>query len=80
MELIVIGLNHKTAPIEMRERLAFQSGGIEKALSQAQTLPSLKENMILSTCNRVEIYAATRKPKMPSVDLKDFLSQYHRFP
>jgi glutamyl-tRNA reductase len=77
MELIVIGLNHKTAPIEIRERLAFPEDRMEKALSQVKSLPSLKENMILSTCNRVEIYAAARETEKAVLDLKDFLSQYH---
>jgi glutamyl-tRNA reductase len=77
MELLVIGLNHKTAPIEIRERLAFQEGEIGKALSQAKSLPSLKEAMILSTCNRVEIYAAARETEKAILDLKNFLSQYH---
>ncbi len=77
MELIVIGLNHKTAPIEIRERLAFQEAEMEKALCQAKSLISLKENMILSTCNRVEIYAAAREAEKAIFDLKNFLSQYH---
>jgi len=77
MELLVIGLNHKTAPIEIRERLAFQEGEIEKALSQAKSLPSLMEGMILSTCNRVEIYAAARETEKAILDLKKFLSYYH---
>jgi len=77
MELIVIGLNHKTAPIEIRERLAFPEDGIEKPLSQIKSLPSLKENMILSTCNRVEIYAAAQETEKAILDLKGFLSQYH---
>jgi len=77
MELIVIGLNHKTAPIEIREKLAFPEDGIEKALSQVKSLPSLKEDMILSTCNRVEIYAAAQETEKAILDLKGFLSQYH---
>ncbi len=80
MELIVIGLNHKTAPIEIRERLAFPEDGMEKTLSQVKSLSSLKENMILSTCNRVEIYAAAREIEKAILDLKDFLSQYHGLP
>jgi glutamyl-tRNA reductase len=80
MELIVIGLNHKTASIEVRERLAFQESELEKALLQAHSLPSLKENMILSTCNRVEIYAASRDTEKAIRELKDFLSQHHRLP
>jgi glutamyl-tRNA reductase len=80
MELIVIGLNHKTAPIEIRERLAFQESEMEKALVQAGSLSSLKENMILSTCNRVEIYAASIETEKTISDLKNFLSQYHNLP
>ena len=77
MEFVVIGLNHETAPLEMRERLAFQESKIEEALCQSRSLASLKENMILSTCNRVEICAAALETERASVDLKDFLSQYH---
>lgn len=77
MELIVLGLNHKTAPIEIRECLAFQEEDLEKALGQAQTLPSLKENMILSTCNRVEVYAVTGETEKAIFNLKKFLGQYH---
>ncbi len=80
MELIVLGLNHKTAPIEIRECLAFKSEDIEKALAQARTLPSLKENMILSTCNRVELYAVSRETEKAILDLKTFLSQFHHLP
>ena len=80
MELIVIGLNHRTAPIDLRERLGFQEAKLVEALGQANALPSLKENMILSTCNRVEIYAATREIEKAIFDLREFLSQYHRLP
>jgi glutamyl-tRNA reductase len=76
MEVIVVGLNHRTAPIEIRECLAFPEDKIEEALCQAQSLP-LRENMILSTCNRVEIYAAARETERSVLDLKNFLSQYH---
>jgi glutamyl-tRNA reductase len=80
MELIVIGLNHKTAPIEIRERLAFQESEMEKSLVQVRALSSVKESMILSTCNRVEIYAASRETEKTIPDLKNFLSQYHNLP
>jgi glutamyl-tRNA reductase len=80
MEFIVIGLNHETAPLEMRERLAFQEGKIEEALCQFRSLASLKENMILSTCNRVEICSAALETEKASADLMSFLSQYHRIP
>ncbi len=77
MELIVIGLNHNTAPIKIRERLAFPEDRIEDALNKVHILPSVKENMIVSTCNRVEVYAAAREAEKAIHDLKDFLSQYH---
>ncbi|OGQ11521.1 MAG: glutamyl-tRNA reductase [Deltaproteobacteria bacterium RBG_19FT_COMBO_46_12] len=80
MELIVIGLNHHTAPIAIRECLAFSEGKLEDALSKVHALPSLKENMILSTCNRVEVYAAARETEKATFDLKNFLSQYHGLP
>jgi glutamyl-tRNA reductase len=77
MELIIIGLNHRTAPIEIRERLVFPEDKLEAALHQVKSLPSLKENMILSTCNRVEIYATAQEIERAMIDLKHFLSQYH---
>ena len=80
MELIVIGLNHKTASIEIRERLAFSEDELEKALHQVQSLPSFKENMIVSTCNRVEIYGAARNEDRAAYELKQFLSKFHGLP
>jgi len=77
MELLVVGLNHNTAPIQLRECLAFPEDKIEDALCKVHGLPSVKENMIVSTCNRVEVYAATRETEKALYDLKEFLSQYH---
>ena len=80
MELIVVGLNHNTAPIQVRECLAFPENKMEDALCKVHTIPSVKENMIVSTCNRVEVYAATRQTDKAILDLKHFLSQYHGLP
>lgn len=77
MEILVVGLNHNTAPIQLRECLAFPEDKIEDALCKVHALPSMKENMIVSTCNRVEVYAATRETEKALYDLKEFLSQYH---
>jgi len=77
MELLVIGLNHNTAPIEIRECLAFPEDKLGEALSKVHALSSVKEDMIVSTCNRVEIYAATRETEKAVHDLKEFLCQYH---
>jgi len=80
MELVVVGLNHNTAPIQIRECLAFPENKMEDALCKVHTIPSVKENMIVSTCNRVEVYAATRQTEKAILDLKHFLSQFHGLP
>jgi glutamyl-tRNA reductase len=77
MELLVIGLNHNTAPIEIRECLAFPEDKLGEALCKVHALSPVKEDMIVSTCNRVEVYAATRDTEKAIHDLKEFLSQYH---
>jgi glutamyl-tRNA reductase len=80
MELVVVGLNHNTAPIRLRECLAFPENKLEDALRKVHTVPSVKENMIVSTCNRVEVYAATRQTDEAILGVKHFLSQYHGLP
>ncbi len=80
MEIIVIGLNHKTASIEIRERLAFQESEIEEALRQIKAIPSIREAILLSTCNRVELYATCKEVEEAVQELKEFLSQFHQFP
>lgn len=53
---------------------------MEKALAGTSALSSLRENMILSTCNRVEVYAAARETEKALFDLKQFLAQFHQLP
>ena len=57
MKLIVVGLNHKTTPVALRERLAFASEEIAPALTHLLSLEGIQEGVLISTCNRVEIYA-----------------------
>lgn len=59
VDLIVIGLSHQTAPVEVRERLAVIPGEIESHLQQLVKLPGVTEAALVSTCNRVEVYAAS---------------------
>lgn len=59
MPLVVVGLNHTTASVDIRERFAFAPDEQEPALRAVATLPSVSEAALLSTCNRTEIYAAT---------------------
>ena len=57
MKLLLTGLNHRTAPVEVRERIAFDERALPAALASLRQCPGLLEGMILSTCNRVEIAA-----------------------
>src|SRR5207253_2751854 len=55
VKLLITGLNHKTAPVEVRERLAFEEQALPEALDNLKQRPGVLEGMILSTCNRVEV-------------------------
>jgi len=78
MDLVLVGLNHKTAPVEVRERIAFAEGHLHSALKRLQTESDLQEGMIVSTCNRVEILAHGQKSQTQIVEsVKDFLYSYH---
>ena len=57
MTLWVLGLNHQTAPVELRERLAFNADALPGALASLRALPGVEEAALLSTCNRTELYA-----------------------
>ena len=56
MHIIVVGLNHRSAPVELRERLAFNKERLPDVFSQLREQVGLEEAIVLSTCNRVEIY------------------------
>jgi glutamyl-tRNA reductase len=76
MQLALIGVSHKTAPVEVRERLAFPSEQMRAALARLLEKTQAAEAMILSTCNRVEIVA-----EGPDVQLvRDFICEYHQIP
>ncbi|HEX7802973.1 MAG TPA: glutamyl-tRNA reductase [Pseudoxanthomonas sp.] len=57
MTLWVLGLNHQTAPVGLRERVAFDAAALPSALSSLRALPEVSEAAVLSTCNRTELYA-----------------------
>lgn len=57
-DLLAVGLNHKTAPVELRERLAFGTDDLRAAIAALRARAGLAELMLVSTCNRVEVYAA----------------------
>jgi glutamyl-tRNA reductase len=81
MNFCLIGVSHKTAPIELRERLAFPENRLPDALRKAASLPGVSEALILSTCNRVEILARAEGPQHDlKVTLPGFLTGYHDLP
>jgi glutamyl-tRNA reductase len=77
-QLVVVGLDHGTAPIDLRERVAFAESEIPAALAYltSPSLPLLEQAAILSTCNRVEVYGATRSRRARE-ELSSFLARYH---
>jgi glutamyl-tRNA reductase len=76
MHLVVIGLNHRTAPVEVREKLAVSEGNLPKALATLNACHCVLECCILSTCNRTEIYAVT-DTREDEEALVQFISDYH---
>lgn len=76
MKLLVIGLNHKTANVDVRERLAFNGEKLEAGLLKIMDLPYINGAIILSTCNRVEIYSDV-KNESASDSIKTLLSEFH---
>lgn len=79
MKLAVLGINHKTAPVEVREKFSFGGRRIAEVNHLLKETAALSENLILSTCNRVEIYAVTKNDDLDCVSrIKDFLGKYRK--
>ncbi|MCW5892871.1 MAG: glutamyl-tRNA reductase [bacterium] len=75
--IVVIGLSHHTAPIALREQVAFANGVIEPALRELVTLPGVQEGVIVSTCNRVEVVAYGGDAAAASDAIPEFLGRVH---
>jgi glutamyl-tRNA reductase len=76
MHIIVVGLNYKTAPVEIRERLSFNEADLGKAMSSLQHKKSILENVIVSTCNRTEVYAVVDQLHTGRYYIKEFLAEW----
>lgn len=74
MSIVVVGLNYRTAPVGLLERLAIPRDSLVKALHQLATYDHVLEGVVLSTCNRVEVYAKVTKFHGGAQDLRNFLS------
>ncbi|MCM8796994.1 MAG: glutamyl-tRNA reductase [Candidatus Omnitrophica bacterium] len=77
MNFLVLGTNHKHSPLDLRERIYFSKKRIKDVLSLLRQDWVLEGAAILSTCNRVEIYASTRYPEQAENHILDFISRYH---
>ena len=77
MSILVVGLSHKTAPIEVREKLNFPEATVSDALRKLVSYEGIREGLILSTCNRVEIYASVQDSANGIERIKQFISEYH---
>ncbi len=79
MSILVLGLSHRTAPVVLRERFAFAEARIPEALARMKQAGLADEGVILSTCNRVELYIATSgEPGRIFPDLVGFLQETHQ--
>ncbi|NMG00463.1 glutamyl-tRNA reductase [Aromatoleum toluolicum] len=74
MQLYALGLNHHTAPLSIRERVAFQPERLDDALHDLTHARTVREAAILSTCNRTELYFATEQPQHAA----DWLARFHQ--
>ncbi len=75
MTLLALGINHKTAAVEVREQVAFTPAQLEQALAELRTLPEVREAAVLSTCNRTELYCVTEASGEQAI--LDWLGRFH---
>jgi len=80
MEIIVAGLSHRRSPVEVREQVYFPESELGIPLRQLKGRPEIEEAVLLSTCNRVEVYARVRDSQRGVQAIKEFLSHYHEVP
>ena len=75
---VAIGLNHRSAPVEIREKMSFHPSQMQHILRELYSYPGLEGVVILSTCNRTEVYAATTDVEVGIRSIKNFLANHHR--
>ncbi|WP_096202787.1 glutamyl-tRNA reductase [Bacillus sp. FJAT-45350] len=80
MHILVVGLNYKTAPVEIREKFSFQESELSEALQQLRSTKSILECTIISTCNRTEIYVVADQLHTGRHFTKVFLSEWFNMP
>ena len=76
MHIVVVGLSHRTAPVEVREKLSIPDQSISESLKTLKVYSDILEVSILSTCNRLEIYALVKEINIGISSIKEFLTDY----
>ena len=80
MHIAVVGLSHKTAPVEVREKLSIPEPQTEGAIAHLLSYPSIEEVTVLSTCNRLEIYIVAQESEQGIREVIQFLSEHSKLP
>ena len=80
IEIVSVGISYKTAPVEVRERFSFSDTDLRGALGILRSRENVFECCIVSTCNRVEVYAATEHRGKCEEEIKSFLLDFHKLP
>ena len=77
MSVVVIGLNHRIAPLDILERTSVDGASLPKALDDLCARANITEAVLLSTCNRTEVYVVAERFHGAYSDVRDFLSLIH---
>ena len=80
MHLFLLGVSHRTAPVDLREKLDFSSRDVGAAVEALAARSSAAESVVLSTCNRSEVYVASSTLDTAREEIVRFLSEYHQLP
>ena len=75
MSVVVIGVNHRTSPLQVLEKVAINPSDMAKALHSLSSRNNIREAVVLSTCNRTEVYAVTEKFHAAYADISDFFCE-----
>lgn len=78
MSLLTIGINHNTAAVEIREKVSFAPETMSESIASVLSIPGIEETVILSTCNRSEIYCAVQESEKSTEALIQWLADHHR--
>jgi len=80
LDILLIGVNHRTAPVELREKLGFTAAETENALTTFRKLPFVQEVLLISTCNRVEVLITTDQPETASKMIPAQIAEWKAMP